>query len=88
MIISIINNKIKPVSQKGKVTEFKRRKPEESNIFELKNLIKAYDYIRMQDADGYPKAYLESEFLKFEFNKAKFKNENEIIATVKIKIKK
>ena len=41
----------------------------------------------MLDADGYPKAYLENKFLKFEFNNANFKNKNEIIATVKIKIK-
>ena len=27
---------------------------------------------------GYPKAYLENRFLKFEFNDANFKNKNEI----------
>ena len=68
MIISILQNKIKPVSQKGKVTMFKRRKPQQSNIIELETLQKVYDYIRMLDADGYPKAYIENEFLKFEFN--------------------
>jgi len=87
MIISILENKIKPTPQKGKVTMFKRRKPHQSNIIELKSLQKVYDYIRMLDADGYPKAYLENKFLKFEFNNANFKNKNEIIATVKIKIK-
>ena len=86
MIISILQNKIKPVPQKGKVTIFKRRKPHQSNIIELETLQKVYDYIRMLDADGYPKAYLENKFLKFEFNNANFKNKNEIIATVKIKI--
>ena len=65
---------------------FKRRKPHQSNIIELETLQKVYDYIRMLDADGYPKAYLENKFLKFEFNDANFKNKNEIIATVKIKI--
>lgn len=88
MIISILQNKIKPVSQKGKVTMFKRRKPQQSNIIELETLQKVYDYIRMLDADGYPKAYIENEFLKFEFNEASFTNKNEIIATVKIKMKK
>ena len=87
MIISILQNKIKPVPQKGKVTIFKRRKPHQSNIIELETLQKVYDYIRMLDAEGYPKAYLENKFLKFEFNNANFKNKNEIIATVKIKIK-
>lgn len=87
MIISILENKIKPTPQKGKVTMFKRRKPYQSNIIELETLQKVYDYIRMLDADGYPKAYLENRFLKFEFNDANFKNKNEITATVKIKMK-
>ena len=87
MIISIIQKKIEPSPQKGKVTEFKRRKPHESNIEKLETLSKVYDYIRMLDADGYPKAYLENKFFKFEFNDANFKNKNEIIATVKIKMK-
>ena len=87
MIISILENKNKPTPQKGKVTMFKRRKPHQSNIIELETLQKVYDYIRMLDADGYPKAYLENKFLKFEFNDANFKNENEITATVKIKMK-
>ena len=82
MIISILQNKIKPVPQKGKVTIFKRRKPHQSNIIELETLQKVYDYIRMLDADGYPKAYLENKFLKFEFNNANFKNKNEIIASM------
>jgi len=79
MIISIIQKKIEPSPQKGKVTEFKRRKPHESNIEKLETLSKVYDYIRMLDADGYPKAYLENKFFKFEFNDANFKNKNEII---------
>ena len=87
MIISIIQKKIEPIPQTGKITEFKRRKPHESNIEKLETLSKVYDYIRMLDADGYPKAYLENNFFKFEFNDAKFKNKNEITATVKIKIK-
>jgi methionyl-tRNA formyltransferase len=87
MIISILENKIKPTAQIGKVTIFKRRKPHQSNIIELETLQKVYDYIRMLDADGYPKAYLENKFLKFEFNDANFNNKNEIIATVKIKMK-
>ena len=87
MIISILQKNLQPSPQKGKVTEFKRRKPHESNIEKLETLSKVYDYIRMLDADGYPKAYLETKFLKFEFHDANFKNKKEIIATVKIKMK-
>jgi len=87
MIISIIQKKIEPSPQKGKVTEFVRRKPHESNVEKLETLSKLYDYIRMLDADGYPSAYLESNFFKFEFNEAYFENTDEIIAKVKIKMR-
>ena len=85
MIIYIIEKKIKPIPQKGKATIFKRRKPEESNIRNLNSIIKLYDHIRMLDADGYPSAFLENEFFKFEFNEASIINNNEVIAKVKIK---
>ena len=41
MIISILQNKIKPIPQKGKVTIFKRRKPHQSNIIEVRNPTKS-----------------------------------------------
>lgn len=40
----------------------------------------------MLDADGYPKAFLENNGLKFEFTNAKFAD-NKIIANVKIEVK-
>ena len=88
MIIDILENDIKPIPQKGKVTLFKRRMPEKGNINNIKKINKVYDYIRMLDADGYPSAYLENKFLKFEFTDANFENNNEIIAQVRIKTKK
>ena len=87
MIISILQEKIEPVPQKGKVTVFKRRRPHQSNIFELETLQQIYDHIRMLDADGYPKAYIENNLMKFEFMDASFNAKNEVIATVKIKLK-
>jgi len=88
MIAKILQKKIEPIPQSGKVIEFKRRKPEQSNIEKLKNINKVNDYIRMLDADGYPKAFIENEFFKFEFTNAQLKENEEIIATVKIKMKK
>lgn len=38
----------------------------------------------MPDFDGYPRAFLESNKLKFEFSNAKITANNEIIANVKI----
>jgi len=67
MIPSIIKNEPKPVQQVGKVTIFERRKPEQSKIPEDISFEKIYDFIRMLDAEGYPRAYIEYENIRFEF---------------------
>ena len=87
MIINILKKNITPIPQVGIETVFKRRKIHESNIGELKELSKVYDYIRMLDAEGYPNAYTENKFLRFEFFNANFDDKNQIIAKVKIKLK-
>jgi len=80
MISDIIKNKRQPVPQVGEIVEFKRRKPEESNIVELDDLEKVYDYIRMLDCEGYPHAFVETPHLKFEFINANFDTNEEIIS--------
>ena len=52
--------RIKFIKQKGKSSYFRRRKSEESNLFSLKmmNNKNMFNFIRMLDAPGYPKAYL------------------------------
>lgn len=87
MIIWIIKNNPQPVKQKGEVVRFRRRKPDESNIKDVSSLDKLYDYIRMLDAEGYPRAYLETEYFRFEFQRASLKKDY-IIADVIIKEKK
>lgn len=72
MIVEIINNNIAPIPQKGQVSIFKRRKPSDSNIANLSSLREVFDYIRMLDAVGYPKAYLITDNLKLEFTRAAF----------------
>jgi methionyl-tRNA formyltransferase len=79
MINAILSNDLIPIEQSGEVVNFKRRKPEDSNINELEDLKKVYDYIRMLDADGYPHAFLETSNLKLEFTKAHFNTDDEII---------
>ena len=86
MIHEIILYKMEPKSQKGKVTLFKRRAPKESNISDLSDLNSVFDFIRMLDADGYPKAFIETAHLRFEFSRASLKV-NGIIADVKITTK-
>ncbi len=86
MISYIIENKPKPIPQRGEIILFKRRKPEESKIPSRIDLKGIYNYIRMLDAEGYPKAFLETEKLRFEFRNAK-KYKDKILAEVIIKEK-
>lgn len=86
MIIEIINTQPIPKDQEGEVTLFKRRTPEESSIQFLSDIEKVYDFIRMLDAEGYPKAFIETESFIFEFSRASIKSDG-IFADVKIKKK-
>lgn len=79
MIEAIVINDLKPKEQEGEVVKFKRRKKEDSNILEIKNLEKVYDHIRMLDADGYPQAFIETANLKIEFSKAKLNTNKEVL---------
>ena len=72
MICEIIENKPVPLAQVGQATCFPRRKPSESDISQLQDLERIYDYIRMLDAPGYPHAFLEKGGLRLEFEKAEY----------------
>jgi methionyl-tRNA formyltransferase len=84
MIEVILEQQLVPIPQQGSVTSFSRRKPEDSNMESINDLTKVYDYIRMLDAPDYPKAFIETDRLKFEFTSAHFANQNEITANVRI----
>ncbi len=66
----IINNKPVPVAQTGKVVNFERRKPYQSEITEPSNIKELYDFIRMLDAESYPQAFINYNNFKIEFSKA------------------
>lgn len=76
MIPNLLSNNITPKKQCGEIVEFKRRKPKDSDILNLeeKNIYKLYDFIRMLDAEGYPKAYLDLDKVKIEFSEVHLKN--------------
>lgn len=85
MIFDIITNRIKPIPQIGEVTEFNRRRQEDSNLRGLSDITKVYDYIRMLDCEGYPHAFIDTTNFKFEFNNASFDETRKIItANVRI----
>jgi methionyl-tRNA formyltransferase len=75
MIVEIINNNPIPIEQQGQPVCFKRRKPEESNISNLEKLEQVFDHIRMLDAEGYPKAFIEVGEFRFEFSRASLKHD-------------
>ena len=70
MIDYIIQRQPQPVPQSGEIVEFKRRFPFQSVISELGSLQSLHDFIRMLDAEGYPKAFLVHEGFRYEFSRA------------------
>ena len=84
MIDEIITKDILPKAQEGEIVEFRRRKPEEGDIIELKDIEKVYDYIRMLDAEGYQNAFIKVGNLRLEFSRATIKNNKTILADVRI----
>ena len=67
MIPVFLKQELIPVPQEGEPVVFKRRKPEEGRITEDMPLDKIYDYIRMLDAEGYPRAYMDFGPYRLEF---------------------
>lgn len=84
MIKYIIEFNPKLHAQEGEIVDFKRRKREDGNIFQLETIEQIYDYIRMLDCEGYPKAYLETPHFILEFSKAELKPNTEVNAHVRI----
>jgi methionyl-tRNA formyltransferase len=83
MIVEIVRTGPTPQPQEGEAVTFARRKPEQSRIENIDGMTKLYDHIRMLDADGYPKAFVESDGFRFEFSRASLKH-GRIIADVEI----
>lgn len=64
----------RPTPQVGEPTVFKRRRPDESVLPYDGDLDAIYDHIRMLDAPGYPKAFLEHGRFRVIFGKAEIDN--------------
>lgn len=85
MIPYILENNPKPEGQKGKATVFRRRTPEQSDLLrsQVSNLQEVYDFIRMLDAEDYPKAFIKIGRLKIEFSEV-HKKYNKIVGRFEI----
>ncbi len=70
IILKIVKTKPVPRKQVGPGTVFKRRSPAESEVTqEVKSLKELFDFIRMLDASGYPRAYIKYNNYKIEFSR-------------------
>lgn len=81
MIVEMVSHEPAPTPQQGEAVCFSRRKPRDSDISKLTELEQTFDYIRMLDAEGYPQAFLETDNLRFEFQRPSLK-QGKIIADV------
>lgn len=70
MIAKIVRENPTPLAQHGDGLRFRRRRPEESEIPESPTMEAVYDFIRMLDAEEYPKAFLIHHGYRYEFTRA------------------
>ena len=77
MIPYILTHRPTPEKQKGEITYFRRRKPEQSDLKRsgAKDLRDIYDFIRMLDAEGYPRAFIRVGDFKIIFSEAHLKHD-------------
>lgn len=87
LIPFILENNPEPKKQIGEGSYFPRRREEQSSFTEndLRSLDDLFDFIRMLDAEGYPKAYLDYGAFRFTFSRAQRKF-GKVIADVQITV--
>jgi methionyl-tRNA formyltransferase len=67
MIEQIIRERPEPQPQAGDAVVFERRRPPQSEIGETASLDELFDFLRMLDAEGYPRAFLVHRGYRYEF---------------------
>ena len=77
MIEKIVIDEPAAVPQKGKITEFKRRTPKQSNLDNCPpgDISAWYDHIRMLDAEGYPHAFLDVQGMNITFRRVSIRSD-------------
>lgn len=83
LIAEIVIEEPTPIEQAGEPIYFKRRQPDESEIPENLSMAEVYDFIRMLDAPGYPKAFRKIDGYRIEFENAEISDKS-VIATARI----
>ena len=71
MIETLVREQLEPQPQQGEATVFRRRTPAESDVASasIENLNDFFDFIRMLDSEGYPRAYIELHGHKLELSR-------------------
>lgn len=77
MIEAIIREEPEPQPQEGEPVVFRRRKPEESDLAEasVQDLNDFFDFIRMLDAEGYPRAFLDVNGHRIELSRVQMESD-------------
>ena len=75
MIAEIIADHPMPVPQGSEPSRFRRRRPEQSELPENLTIEQAHDFIRMLDAEGYPRAFLDLGRLRLVFRDAELEGD-------------
>ncbi len=70
MIEEIVREEPEPIPQQGEPVYFQRRRPEQSCIPDNLDQQAMYDFIRMLDAESYPKAFLDFGSYRMTFSNA------------------
>jgi methionyl-tRNA formyltransferase len=70
MAVDISRSQPEPRPQVGESMAFMRRRPEQSTIGGQSELTQLHDFIRMLDADGYPRAFIEHDGFRYTFRRA------------------
>jgi methionyl-tRNA formyltransferase len=83
IIKELITKDIRPKEQVGQATYFKRRRPCDSEIPQKITDTELYDFIRMLDVQGYPKAFLRHGNRLLEFDQASLES-GELTARVRM----
>ena len=86
MVTEIIEYKPNPKPQVGTPVFFKRRTPDQSELLPDLTSKELFDYIRMLDAPGYPKAFCISNGYKISFSGARLTDTGKVTANVEFKI--
>ena len=77
MIFEIVHTEPRPEPQQGTPFTFHRRTPEESSLHEadISSLNDFFDFIRMLDAEDYPKAFLDLHGYRLELSDVRYEQE-------------